>query len=480
MLYHSRNFMCDHCPYGTVGLLFYVISELVPLILLFAVIMIMKLKMTSGLMQSTLLFAQTVTFINRTPFTIVTSQAGQAFLRIHTFLIGFVSLDFFRLDELSFCLWNGATVLDNLVFHYLTTLFTMLLIGGFILLIQYSSLQTKLNVRFVCCTKWTGKNILFKNAIVHGISTFLILSYTQYTVTSFQILARLPLYGEGEEILSYVVSLQGSLEYFGAGHLPYAIPAVFVLLLLSLPPPLLLISYPLLWKIKGKLISHVQIAETENETTVWPIRKLLPLIDSFQGVFRDNRRMFAGLLFLWRVILAAIFAFLSNLHEFFLLTQIALLCLFTIHAVARPYKRCLFNIIDLLMLANMSIINALTWYIFNTSSFGGDRQSIEAVISIKIILMYLPLLALLVTIILWFLRKCSIMPKQIQYMKYKEEDLSENFITSLVTRRKKSQVTADDDLFSRAAELNSSFLTVTSSDIGIALQTNDTDSNNDI
>ena len=157
VFYHSRNLMCDHCPYGTVGLLFYVISELVPLILLFAVIMIMKLKMTSGLMQSTLLFAQTVTFINCTPFTIGTSQAGQAFLRIHTFLIGFVSLDFFRLDELSFCLWNGATVLDNLVFHYLTTLFTMLLIGGFILIIQYSSLETKLNVRFVCCTNGQAK-----------------------------------------------------------------------------------------------------------------------------------------------------------------------------------------------------------------------------------------------------------------------------------------------------------------------------------
>ena len=94
-------FMCDHCPYGTVGLLFYVISELVPLILLFAVIMIMKLKMTSGLMQSTLLFAQTIAFINHTPLFIITSKASQAFLRIHTFLIGFVSLDFFRLDELS-------------------------------------------------------------------------------------------------------------------------------------------------------------------------------------------------------------------------------------------------------------------------------------------------------------------------------------------------------------------------------------------
>ena len=477
VFYHSENFKCDQCPYGAFGLLFYVISELVPLILLFAVIMIMKVKMTSGLMQSTLLFAQTVTFINRIP-TFMTMSPSNVFIRIHTFLIGFLSLDLFTLDELSFCLWNGATVLQNFAFRYITTLFTMLLLAGFILLIQYSSLETKLSGRVAFCQKlmkWGRKKDIFKNAIVHGISTFLILSYTQYTVTSFQILTLVPVYTEGEKTLSYVVYHQGSVEYFGAGHLPYAIPAVFVLLLLSLPPPLLLISYPLLWKVKGKLISHMKSAETENETTPLPIRRLLPLIDSFQGVFKDNRRMFAGLLFLWRIILAIIFAFSTNITQFFLTIEVALLCFFVIHAVARPYKRRLFNIIDLLMLANMSIINALTWYIFNASSFGGDRQSIEAANSIKIILMYLPLLALAATILLWFLRKFSIMPKQINFMSYNEEDLSANNIKSVVNRRKKSQITTDDDdLFSRAAEMNSSPLAAASSEIRINLQTNDT------
>ena len=473
VFYHSENFKCDKCPYGAVGLLLYVISELVPLILLFAVIMIMKLRMTSGLMQSTLLFAQTIIFINRTPSFIATYQASQTFLRIHTFLIGFLSLDFFRLDELSFCLWNGATVLHNLTFRYLTTLVTILLLGSFILLIQHNPLETKL-LRKVSCDKlinWAGKSKLFKNAIVHGISTFLILSYTQYTVTSFQILARLPLYGEGKQIIGSVVSLQGSMQYFGAGHLPYAIPAVVVLLLLSLPPPMLLISYPLLWKIKGKFISHMKSTEAENETTPLPIRKLLPLIDSFQGVFRDHRRMFAGLLFLWRVILAAIYAFSSNLHEFFLLTEVALLCFFTIHAVARPYKKRLFNIIDLLMLANMSIINALTWYIFNTSFIIGTKQSIEAAISIKIILMYLPFLALVVTIIPWFLRKCGIIPKQIHFLNYEEDWPCVNNSYNTNFNLRKESTTADDELFSRAAELNSSTATVTSSDVAVETYT---------
>ena len=124
----------------------------------------------------------------------------------------------------------------------------------------------------------------------------------------------------------------------------------------------------------------------------------------------------------------------------------------------------------------MSIINALTWYIFVTPPIGGARQSIEAVSSIKITLMYLPLLALAAAIILWFLRKCNIIPKQIQFLSYKEEDSSanNNSIKSVLNQGKKSQVIADDDLFSRAAEQNSSFLTMTSSEVGITIQTNET------
>ena len=146
------------------------------------------------------------------------------------------------------------------------------------------------------------------------------------------------------------------MDYFGRDHLLYAIPAVLVLLVLSIPPPLLLLSYPLLWKIKAKLRHNVG---SENDTTVWPIRKVLPLIDSFQGVFRDSRHMFAGLLFLWRLIFSAIFAFSSTLTEFYLLMEISAIFFLTIHAIAKPYQQ---QLIDVAMFANLAIINALSWY----------------------------------------------------------------------------------------------------------------------
>ena len=473
--YHSENFKCGACPYGAVGLLIYIFAELIPLILLFAVIMVMKLKMTSGLMQSLLLFAQTITLIDRVPSVISLSQTSQIFVRIHTFLLGFLSLDFFRLDELSFCLWSGATVMDNLAFHYVTTLFTILLLGTLVLVAKDNTLKTKV----ICCKtirSLAGKTNIFKNSIVHGISTFLILSYTLYTVTSFQILSRITIHGEGEEIYRSVVYLQGNMDYFGVSHLPYAIPAVIVLLFFSIPPPLLLISYPLLWKIKVKVKCNAKALESENDTTIWPIRKLLPLIDSFQGVFRDKYRMFAGLLFLWRFILTAIFAFSSDLTQFFVSTEIALLIFFTIHAVVRPYKRRLHNMIDVMMLANLSIINALTWYISVASFDSSAGQAIEVALLFKLLLMYLPIVCLVVLIILWLPRKCGVLPEWMHCPSSEEEmaKAADNYKFNKALRKmtvqQRQDTHADEDLFVRAAEINSPPLILTSSEAGFELQ----------
>ena len=466
--YHSDNFLCGKCSYGAAGLVMYIISELIPLALLFAFIMIMKTKLTSGLMQCILLFSQTLIFINSVPSLVPLSTISHAFVRTHTFLIGFLNLDFFRLDELSFCLWSVATVLDNLAFRYVTTLFSIILLGTFIFMVKRQIRCTPIKDHIKKkIPKVIARMKIFNNPIVHGISTFLIISYTQYTVTSFQILSRLPLYGEGGKTHHYVVRLQGNVDYFGEEHLPYAIPAVLVLLVLSVPPPLLLISYPLLWNIKAKLRHNVG---SENDTTIWPIRKLLPLIDSFQGVFRDNRRMFAGLLFLWRLIIAAIFAFSTTSTEFYLLIEIAILAIFTIHAVARPYKQRLYNMIDAVMFANLAIINALSWY--NSS----QPVELKYITGIKILLMYLPLLCLTSLAILWLLHKCGVLPKWIQLPTSEENEPTspQSYVTSSLAgeRNLKAGRCMDEDLFSRAAEINHPpSLILSACETGFQLQT---------
>ena len=432
--YHSDN-ICGKCSYGAVGLLIYIFAELLPLFILFGCLMVMKLNMASGFIQSFLLFAQTVTLINRATPVVSLSQTGHTFIRLHTFIFGFLNMDFLRLDELSFCLWSGVTVLDNLLFNYLTTLFAIILLGTLIYTMKYGQ-------RNICCRKIVKNLNSFNKPIIHSISTFLILPYTHYTITSFLILSRLSLYGEGGKIFGYVVRVQGYVDYFGKDHLPYAIPAVLVLIFLSIPPPLLLISYPLLWKIKAKFRRNTS---SDNDTTVWPIGKLLPLIDSFQGVFKDTHRMFAGLYLVWRLIIAAVFAFSANIDMFFLFISIALFSIFIIHSIARPYQQWLYNVVDVLMLANMLIINILSWFLVHATFFNASKSLVNSTVGIKLFLMYLPLFLLIVILILKQFQKCKILPNLLHHF---------NKATGEETQ-------TDEDIFSRAAEINNPPLALT-------------------
>ena len=65
--FHSEKFSCGSCDYGALGLLIYIVSELLPLTIMFFLIMLFDLNMTSGLMQSFLLFSQTLFILNHIP-----------------------------------------------------------------------------------------------------------------------------------------------------------------------------------------------------------------------------------------------------------------------------------------------------------------------------------------------------------------------------------------------------------------------------
>ena len=458
---HSDKFHCGKCSYGALGILAYFASEIVPLFILFVLTMSVKFKVTSAFAQSFIFFAQMLFILNHFPSSKPLSETSYTFIRIHSFIVGFFSMFFFHLDELSFCLWEGATVLDLVTFRYVTTSFIVIFLTSFIVVVNHKFVKVKFSMFSCSCPvkfqRAIDKMDILKNSIVHGITTFLIFSYTQFTVTSFVILSSAPLFQEAGVRKKSIVNLHKGVDYFGAEHLPYAIPAVLVLVFLSLPPPLLLISYPLLWKIKAKLRRNV---ETENDTTVWPIRKLLPLIDSFQGVFKDNCRMFAGLLFLWKFILLAITLFTDDLMEFFFATEIVLLAILIIHTLARPYKESYSNIIDGLMLANMAVIVLLKWFLSLSSTVDISPSAIDLLIFIQLFLMYIPLITLMLVCVYWLLRKMNVIPK---YLKSEEEENNTTVNGSVNNKRREAD--SDDILFSRAAELNTLSSAVTCTEV---------------
>ena len=158
------------------------------------------------------------------------------------------------------------------------------------------------------CSRFRFARYIFGSySIVQVISTFIVIVYSKCTYVSFSILWYRQLYHEKTSVVK-VVALQGTMEYFGSSHLPYAIAALLVLFFFILPLPLLLLFYPL----SNKVVSWLGFDDSylvRLASRLVPLFKLLPLFDCFQGTFKDNCRFFSGLYFIFRVsILSSLFA----------------------------------------------------------------------------------------------------------------------------------------------------------------------------
>ncbi len=380
--YHSQLYKCGKCTDRDtkVGWLLYVVSELVPLVIIFVLIMVLNINLTSGDANSFILFAQVLSFFQVNVFGTFSLPPGVDFLtQVYHFLFGLVNLSFFEFDSLSFCLWKGATVLDIMVFKYVTTAFSLFLLFLLVLLFNF----------FTCdrCCKLSRKD----SYIIHGVSAFLVISYAQCAKISFEILTQFDLMGEGPSPKKSVVFLSGNIEFFSSEHLPYAIPAILVLLFFCALPPLVLIAYPASNKIPWRE-NWPRLPFRWFRRHVFDLNTLKPLLDSFQGCFKDDYRFFAGLYFLYRIAIAAEFAFTTSPIEFYVCLEVIIIIMLAFHAIAHPYKKQQHNVVDTLMFADLAIVNAISLYTYFWADYQSNSTSeITTAATIQLILIYLPI-----------------------------------------------------------------------------------------
>ncbi len=386
VLFHSQRYLCSDCKHHYLGWLFYILSELLPLTLLFLVIMAFNVSLTSGVANSFILFAQVMDFFQVDALGNFALPKGISILTdVYQFIFGFFNLDFFRMDALSFCLWNDATVLDMLVIKYVTTAYAMLLLAVMVVALR------------MCSSNPCAQRFLRSSSIVHGISAFLIMSYAQCAKVSFQLLTRTELQGKGLRPVREVVFLSGTTEFFSTDHLPYAIPAIFVLLTICMVPPILLLAYPTLNKLNslygGKEDSLEQTRIVSVMARCCCIHRLKPFFDCFQGCFKDNFRFFAGLYFVYRLAMSAAFAFTDNGIAFYVFLEVVVVCILGLHAACQPYKERLYNFIDALIFTDLAVINGISLYNFYWSQYqASHKDRLVAAASIQVVLIYIPIL----------------------------------------------------------------------------------------
>ena len=389
--FHSQTFMCVTTEYCGWGPIFYIISELLPLTVIFLAITFFGIDFSTGGVNSLILFAQIqpmLFFSKANPKAIKSSQVIMGLYHAYNIIYGFFNLDFFNIDPLAFCLWNHANPLQMLSVRYLSTLYALVLVVSVVLFLNYCS----------CCLCWHKIMVWrrqkgFSSSIVNGIVAFLLLCYAQCAKVTIQILTTSFAHGKkGSDELVWVY-YYAAISYFSYHHLWYAIPALVILVTFVLGPPFLLMSYPVCYRVMAFL--HISNTRAGQFLTRW-IEKLKPLLDAFQSPFKDKYRFTAGMYFLYRIAAPVVFVAVNGTYSYYVIMEVLFIVSLLFHSVTQPYQKMKNNIYHSLVMADLAIIMELYLYNYTRAQKTANETTQETLVTvILLILIYLPIVCAL-------------------------------------------------------------------------------------
>ena len=205
---------------------------------------------------------------------------------------------------------------------------------------------------------------IISRGIIHVICLLLLLSYTSMASTSLLLIRSLRFHGI-DKVYSY---LSPDIEYFHGRHLAYGIVALLCTVTIVIGLPLLLTLEPFV----NHKINFI---------------KIKPLLDQFQGCYKDKFRCFAGYYMICRlVIITIIIANSSNdfVANYMLIVTCVIIAL--VHLIIKPYNNEILNKLDGIILQLIIIATALPLL---------DDFNSPLVITIAFVLIILPLLKFL-------------------------------------------------------------------------------------
>ena len=379
--YHSPSYKCGEKSRCQYGILLYILTEILPVTALFLLILLLNLHITSGAVYTFIFYAQMLDalFINCFGAIKIDNKIISAVAAIYRILYGVANFNILNNNLLSFCIVNNATVMDLFLFKYLTTLYALFLILTTIIILKVNSLYTCIKL----CHKCGRRNI--RGSVINGLTAFLVLCYFQCIQVTYSILIPSGLQGKGRHLITTVPLFDGTLTYMKGEHLHYAIPAIICFMMIILPPPLILLSEPVLVKLSG-LIPMRRNAFTY---CLHRIRmKLKPFLDSFQGCFKDNCRCFAGFFFLYRIVIYLPVLYTESIGRCYTHATIVLALIVLIHSILQPFHKKWHNNIDIFLLSNILLVNTLTTINYYSSLWDSANQT---VLIGQLILIALPL-----------------------------------------------------------------------------------------
>ena len=282
------------------------------------IILTLNLRVGSGFMYGLVYYFSVVSLFADTSinssFLIVVSDIAISMTQLDPRMV---------VEFLPVCFIKGMdNALHHMMLRYVTPVFVTFVILGII----WAS-------RYCRCPK----SISFaEHSPIHALCMLILFSYTSLTHTSLQILHPIVI---GSEIN---VQASPNTTYFNVHHhLPFALVALFVQLIITLPTCFLLILAPCL----SRKVNFVRL-------------RLKPIVDEFQACYRPECRWFAGFYFLARqlMFLASIIP-IQDLPQSNLVLQCVSLLVLLIHTSFQPYKEKWLNVLDTIFLTDIALFS---------------------------------------------------------------------------------------------------------------------------
>lgn len=434
---NRRNYECVPCN-GTnnaAHTVYYVLAVYAPLLMLFTGIIVFNVRLTTGPANAFIFYSQIIsstfdlTGDDHIPLNLL-HQRMPILLGAYRIPYGIFNLDFLENFISPLCLGTGLNALDALQMDYIVATFPLIMILLVLLALKlkstcssfhYSILlrcrdrqplqdyvsdvdssptlghRSKVPPRCMRLCKWF-QNWQVGESLLHAFSAFLLLSYTKFALTSSYIVNLHPLLGaNGSQV--------GPRRAYYAGHFTehdttylwrYYVPSCFIIVIIGVIP-IMLLWYPIIWLEKC-------IHKVEWLWRFYPVTKIHVFMDTFQGCYRDDRRFFAAMYFLFRLTINVGYILTDTWLQQFIVQQIACTVFIVIFLLCWPYReeKWLFNYVDFLMLANLAIVNSLSLYLFAFSQNNHGLALPRSAFWVQYVLVFLPLIYMIFFVV-WYL-----------------------------------------------------------------------------
>ena len=347
---YSYGIQCADCTNYHYNWIKYLLMAYLPVTLLYFAVIIFKLNATSPSMNACIFVSQMISSPSYMSLLSGYSYTQTDFLSIFCLIVvtsvyGIWNLDFFRMAFTPLCLHPSISTLQVISLDYMIALYPLLLMFVTYVLVKVHDQSTIVQFFWkpmTCLFTWFSKGTTASISLIQTFSTFFLLSYVKILDTSLNLLTPVQVVNLTGHVLDTYAYYDGSVEYFGSEHLPYAILAICTCIIFNIMPLILLCLYPC--RCFQSCLNYHRFIKFNQRLRIF--------VDTFQGHYKlepFDCRYFSTFFLLLRIFGLLTFYFIKS-GFFFIIFGTLLIPITAFYAVVRPYKNDIYNIIDIVFL----------------------------------------------------------------------------------------------------------------------------------